>query len=292
MPRSRQMKLGPPIDLLVQRAVMLLLDNAPEDGSPYYGCFSGGKDSVAIKKLTHMAWMENRKLAMLEGRLVPRTRLLSPPERPFVIWHYNVIIDPPELMRFIMSEHPDVKWERAKKKNGEKRSPFFRRIREKLMVPTRFRRWCCNEYKHTKGPKGCTRILGIRIEESAKRKSRYTACVMPKAAGRQEIYPIRLWTHDNVWQFIRGWKIPYCSLYDEGFERLGCVGCPLGTPKHRMAEFARWPKFEQQWRAACDFVVAERTRLGKPPPPAIFAPSGQPRDCRAPPLQRGASNGG
>ena len=241
MTRSRQMKLGPPLDLLVQRAVMLLRTNAPADGSPYYGCFSGGKDSVCIKELARMA------------------------EVP-VEWHYNVIIDPPELMRFIRDQHPDVEWERAKGKGGAPRSPFFRRIREKLMVPTRFRRWCCNEYKHTKGPKGCTRVLGIRIEESAKRKSRYTACVMPKAAGRSEVYPIRLWTHDNVWQFIHQRHLPYCSLYDEGFDRLGCVGCPLGTPGHRRAEFARWPHFERQWRAACEFVVSERARLGKSPP--------------------------
>lgn len=255
--RARQMKLGPCLDLLVQRAVALLQFNAPKDGSPYYGCFSGGKDSVVIKELARMAG-------------VP------------IEWHYNVIIDPPELMRFIKREHPDVSWEFAKfgrgPRKGQRRPHFFRRIKEKLLVPTRFCRWCCTEYKHSKGPKGCTRVLGIRIEESGKRANNYTACVMPKAAGRREVYPIRLWTQDNVWTFIRQQKIAYCSLYDEGFERLGCVGCPLSTPAHRKAEFARWPHFEKQWRNAFDLVVSERERLGKSPPPAIFSPSGEPME--------------
>jgi phosphoadenosine phosphosulfate reductase len=237
MGRSRQLKLGPPLYMLVQRSVELLRANAPADGSPYYGCFSGGKDSITIKRLAEMA-------------SVP------------VVWHYNVIIDPPELVRFIQEHHADVHWIRSK------HGPFFRRIREKLMVPTRFRRWCCQEYKHSKGPKGCTRILGIRIAESFRRAQRYVACVMPKPAGRREVYPIRLWSDENVWRFIREQKLPYCKLYDEGFTRLGCVGCPVGG--QRELEFARWPRYRDQWKGACDFVAAERARLGKPPPPRYF----------------------
>lgn len=231
------MKLTLPLYMLVQRSVALLQANAPADGRPYFGCFSGGKDSVTIKALAELAG-------------VP------------VKWHYNVIIDPPELMRFIKEHHPDVEWIRCK------HGPFFRRMREKLMVPTRWRRWCCREYKHTLGPKGCTRLLGIRVEESRKRAERYTSCVMPKPGKRREVYPIRLWTDDNVWGFIRKFHIPYCSLYDEGFERLGCVGCPLTSPDHRRAEFQRWPYYERQWREACGYVLAERERAGKTPPPS------------------------
>ena len=227
--KSRQLQLQVPLYMLVQRAVSLLQANAPADGTPYYGCFSGGKDSVIIKELARMAGVN-------------------------VEWHYNVIIDPPELMRFIQEHHPEVKWLRSK------HGPFFNRIKQKLMVPTRFRRWCCSEYKHTKGPKGCTRILGIRIDESAKRKKNYPTCVAKKPAGRKELYPIRLWHDDDVWKFIREYKVAYCSLYDEGFERLGCVGCPLSSVAHRQMEFDRWPYFERMWREACEFVERERER--------------------------------
>lgn len=239
MPRSRQMKLSLPLYMLVQRAVMLLETNSPAGGAPYYGCFSGGKDSVVIKELARLAG-------------VP------------VVWHYNVCPDPPELVRFIRQYHPDVQWVRSK------HGPFFRRIREKLLIPTRWRRWCCAEYKETLGPKGCVRILGVRVEESTARSWRYTACVMPQPGKRREVYPIRLWNWDNVWGFIRQRKLPYCSLYDEGFERLGCVGCPKAGTKVRRREFARWPRYERQWQEACAFVVAERQRLGKSAPPGLF----------------------
>ena len=105
--RRRQLQLQMPLYMLVQRSVALLQANAPSDGAPYYGCFSGGKDSVVIKELARMAG-------------VP------------VEWHYNVIIDPPELMRFIKQRHPDVKWLRCK------HGPFFNRIKQKLMLPTRW----------------------------------------------------------------------------------------------------------------------------------------------------------
>lgn len=38
------------------------------------------------------------------------------------------------------------------------------------------------------------------------------------------------WTDEDVWEFLRAYKIPYCELYNEGFKRLGCIGCPLGGP--------------------------------------------------------------
>ena len=41
------------------------------------------------------------------------------------------------------------------------------------------------------------------------------------------INPIIDWEDEDVWEFINQYEIPYCSLYDEGFARLGCIGCPM-----------------------------------------------------------------
>jgi phosphoadenosine phosphosulfate reductase len=59
--------------------------------------------------------------------------------------------------------------------------------------------------------------------------------------------PILYWTDEDVWQYIEEQKLPYCSLYDEGFTRLGCIGCPLGGPKSQAKEFARWPRYAKLW---------------------------------------------
>ena len=41
------------------------------------------------------------------------------------------------------------------------------------------------------------------------------------------VNPIIDWEDEDVWEFIRSKHIPYCELYDEGFDRLGCIGCPM-----------------------------------------------------------------
>ena len=72
------------------------------------------------------------------------------------------------------------------------------------------------------------------------------------------INPIIDWTTDEVWEFIREYKIPYCCLYDEGFKRLGCIGCPMGTVKHRMMEFERWPKYKNLYLIAFGKMIENR----------------------------------
>lgn len=61
------------------------------------------------------------------------------------------------------------------------------------------------------------------------------------------INPIIDWTDAEVWEYIREEKIPYCSLYDEGFHRLGCIGCPMARHNGRMRDFNRWTKYRDQY---------------------------------------------
>lgn len=67
--------------------------------------------------------------------------------------------------------------------------------------------------------------------------------------------PIIDWEDADVWEFIKEYEIPYCSLYDEGFKRLGCVGCPMGGRKSMLREFARWPKYKELYINAMDYCV-------------------------------------
>jgi phosphoadenosine phosphosulfate reductase len=90
---------------------------------------------------------------------------------------------------------------------------------------------------------------------------------MPRSGGRREVYPILWWNHYHVWKFIEDHEVPYCGLYDEGFDRLGCVGCPMATEAQRRIEFARWPRYEKLWRDACEYVITERARRRLSAPP-------------------------
>jgi phosphoadenosine phosphosulfate reductase len=207
-----QQALDMPFERKVEKAILFFQTYC--DGA--YGAFSGGKDSCVIKGLAVEAGVN-------------------------VDWHYNnTTIDPPELVQFIRKVHPDVKWNNPK-------IGLLKQMEIQQAPPTRVMRWCCKEYKEGAGADR-PRIIGVRISESASRAKRWSL-VTPDRITKQHIFcPICYWTDEDVWQYIRSRNLPYCKLYDEGFTRLGCIGCPLN--RDRQTGFDRWPRYEKAWRRA------------------------------------------
>lgn len=74
------------------------------------------------------------------------------------------------------------------------------------------------------------------------------------------INPIIEWEDDDVWEFIMKYDIPYCKLYDEGYKRLGCIGCPMST--HKKEELERYPKFKHLYLKAFERMLEERKKAG------------------------------
>jgi phosphoadenosine phosphosulfate reductase len=67
------------------------------------------------------------------------------------------------------------------------------------------------------------------------------------------VNPIIDWDDAEVWEYLNEWiNVPHCSLYDEGFKRIGCIGCPMGGRTQMLKEFARWPKYKQAYIRACE----------------------------------------
>lgn len=247
----------------------------PKEG--YYLAFSGGKDSCVIKALADMAGVKYHAVYRVTG------------------------IDPPELVRFIKRFHPDVKMEFPRDADG-KRITMWSMIEKKMMPPTRLARYCCAEFKESGGDGEMT-ITGVRWAESRNRKENQgIATVSSKSKSVQKIAdedenfkknnkggiilvndndesrrmveqcykrhkttlnPIIDWTDDDVWKFIRGYEIPYCCLYDEGFNRLGCIGCPLVGKRSMEREFARYPKYKELYIKAFEKMLKRRKETGK-----------------------------
>lgn len=77
------------------------------------------------------------------------------------------------------------------------------------------------------------------------------------------INPIIDWSNDEVWEFIKEYKVPYCCLYDEGFKRIGCIGCPMGSVKQRQYEFDRYPKYKALYLKAFEKMIEKNGRYNE-----------------------------
>jgi phosphoadenosine phosphosulfate reductase len=171
--------------------------------------------------------------------------------------HYNVTtVDPPELVYFIREHHPDVKFTRPE-------MPLLKRMLLKKFPPMRHQRWCCEIYKE-QGGSGRRIITGVRWAESAKRSRRKMVEHCFRDKSKIYVNPIIDWTDGDVWQFITSNNIPYCKLYDEGFERLGCLFCPMARNAMRKHEVERYPRFEKVFRKYFRKLFDERVLRGKP----------------------------
>ena len=96
------------------------------------------------------------------------------------------------------------------------------------------------------------------MNDNDERRKMTEQCV---AKGKFNVNPIIDWTDNDVWEFIKSNNLIYCSLYNEGFNRLGCIGCPLGSNKAK--ELERWPKYKVAYLRAFDRMLLERKRRGK-----------------------------
>lgn len=213
----------------IEVAIMRLQEFEPAEG--YYLAFSGGKDSITVYNL-----------ALASGVKFDA--------------HYNVSpIDPPEIYSFIKSYYPDVAWDITAR-------GFWRKFMTEG-PPMRHMRWCCELIKEAGGIDR-RKVTGIRWAESPRRRSRrmFEACYTHP--GTFFLHPIIDWSNAEVWEYIKGNGLDYCSLYDEGLKRLGCVLCPFEPPSVTQANLQRFPKIAANWRRAFERYYQIRIHRGTP----------------------------
>lgn len=243
----------------VEQAIYRLQKFEPPEG--YFLAFSGGKDSVTLKALADMAGVKYTA-------------------------HYAVTsMDPPELVQFVKA-FPDVSFEIPRDKDGHAVT-MWNLIPRKNIPPTRLARYCCEYLKEHLGAGGRIKLTGVRWDESPLRRQNRSGLEVGKGKSRQRegldpdtipaeevgqilnthgeviLNPIIDWTEEEVWQFIHENGVAYCSLYDEGFTRLGCIGCPLAGPGQQEKEFERWPKYRENYLAAFARMVENNKAKAK-----------------------------
>lgn len=168
--------------------------------------FSGGKDSQVCYHLLEDAGV------------------------PFSAEYSITRFEPPELMRFIREHYPTVTFRRA----------YTRSLVDTIAthgLPNRWARWCCKA-KHSKTDGYDIAVIGIRWEESPRRRDTWRM-FGAKPDKTAYLCPICDWSTADVWEYLG--DRPHCSLYDQGYNRIGCVCCPL-SPASMARDAVRWPK--------------------------------------------------
>jgi phosphoadenosine phosphosulfate reductase len=77
------------------------------------------------------------------------------------------------------------------------------------------------------------------------------------------VNPIYEWTDTDVWEYIRRENIDINPLYERGYKRVGCIGCPLASYSDKVKEFSDYPKYKEAYIRAFQRMVDKRERMGK-----------------------------
>lgn len=159
-------------------------------------------------------------------------------------------------------------------------------IPKKLMPPTRLVRYCCSVLKEGDG-KDRFIATGVRWDESAARKKNrgslevlaskkenslilsndnsedrmlFESCQMK---GERVVNPIIDWSTEDVLSYCESERISLNPLYECGFSRVGCIGCPLAGKKARIHEFELFPKYKAAYIRAFQKMMERREQLGR-----------------------------
>lgn len=196
----------------IDAAIELIRQYEPEGG--YFLAFSGGKDSIVIYDLAAKAGVK------------------------FDAHYNNTQIDPPELRLFIKRNYYNVDWI-APKRN------IFELIETHNCLPTRVMRFCC---KYLKEHSGIGRVLldGVRGAESSRRAKRKSV-EKSNLVDKTFVHAIFDWTDEEVWRYIKANQLVYCELYNQGWKRIGCIGCPMGTKRQLEFQFNRYPSIKKAY---------------------------------------------
>ena len=222
-------------------------------GSPLVVTDSGGKDSAVCREIVRRAGI------------------------PYEVQHNLTTADAPQTIYYVRDT-----FKRLEEQGGTCRFsyPFYKEQRVtmwtlipiKKFPPTRLQRYCCQVLKEA----SCRdRFIttGVRWAESIKRRKNrgvyesftsnrdkkiilnndndeqrrlFESCELK---GKRICNPIVDWTDRDIWDYIRSERLPMNPLYDMGFFRVGCIGCPMAG-KRRWMEFSIFPTYKQAYMRA------------------------------------------
>lgn len=248
----------------LEKTAILRLQEAAKMSEAYYDApllltDSGGKDSSVVKALAERAGIK------------------------YEVSHSHTTADAPETVMFVRAEFKRLEEKGVKcivnyPYYKDQWTTMWRLIPQKGFPPTRLQRYCCAVLKETVGD-GRYIATGVRWAESQRRKKTrgiyeakhknpkkriiltndnddqrklFETCMRRRSAVCN---PIIDWTDKDVWDYIQAEHIRVNPLYQCGYSRVGCIGCPLASIKIRRKEFADYPKYRDAYIRAFEQML-------------------------------------
>jgi phosphoadenosine phosphosulfate reductase len=239
-------------------------------GKPLVCTYSGGKDSDVMLELHKRSGV------------------------PFEVHNSHTTADAPQTVYHIRKKFRELELKGIhatieKPMYQGKPISMWKLIPMKLIPPTRMARYCCQVLKET----GCANryiATGVRWDESKARSEReaYETIGRTKSEAirvsdeimlmndnsdkrkmiekcelkaKTVVNPIIDWKHNDIWEYINVERIEVNELYQCGYERVGCIGCPMAS-KRRYKEFADFPKYKQLYINAFRRMIEFRKSKG------------------------------
>lgn len=248
---------------------------------PLIICYSGGKDSDVMLDITKRCLQPNQFEVLNAHTTV---------DAPETVYHIRKV--------FKDLEAEGIKATVQMPRYKGKPTSMWRLIEEKSMPPTRLVRYCCEVLKEASTPNRMAAV-GVREDESTKRRGRDSFAVLERRKreaeyrstahtyamfkldkyGGEDAYqckviqsakqnkdmivnPIYRFTDCDVWEYVQRFKVPMNPLYEKGYKRIGCIGCPFGGANHQRTEFADFPKYRENYVKAFDRMLKRRRERG------------------------------
>lgn len=239
---------------------------------PLICTYSGGKDSDVMLELFKRS-----------GIVFEVHNSHTTADAPQTVYHIRKVLRDLELQGIKCSI------DYHKQQDGS-RITMWNLIPRKLMPPTRILRYCCSELKES-GCKNRMIATGVRWAESSSRKSREAFEVIGnkkkngifvsdekmllsdneecrklfehcELKAETVVNPVIDWADRDIWEFINQEHLNVNELYQCGYDRVGCIGCPMAGRHKREKEFADFPMYKTAYIKAFERMLERRNKKG------------------------------
>lgn len=247
-------KLQKSVDLL-RKAKDLAL-NYNDEG--FYLAFSGGKDSqclyhvaklagVPFKAYMHLTSVDPTQVILFVKREYPSVIFIKPGDSIYNIAYKRKFLLPSRLIRWCCAELKEKGGEGMVVLTGIRKAESVRRAkRSAVEVSNRSFAGDLGEFYKWQEEQIKKQLPNINQDQFAEQGTSEVRCVNGK--DKIIINPIIDWSDRDVWHFLNDVVIvPHCELYDMGWQRIGCICCPMSTYKQKVKELNMFPHVKRNW---------------------------------------------